>query len=67
MRSFQLWSLTKSSRNVILSSCILWIGKNCFRLIVLDQLAHVKEGCFVTNPTRLLHVMRHNNNRVLVF
>ena len=59
--------LTEPSCNIILCTHITWCGKHLFGIIKLNQLAHIKERCFIANTCSLLHIVRYNNQGIILF
>jgi hypothetical protein len=59
--------LAEPSRDIILGLLLNRIGKQLLCPIELDQAAEIKEGCEIRTASRLLHVVRHDNDRKLVF
>ena len=59
-------SLAKSSRNIVLSSLVLWDGEQLLRFIVFDHFTQQEESGSVRNAHRLLHVVRDHDDRVLL-
>ncbi|CAN5639230.1 hypothetical protein BH11BAC1_BH11BAC1_09120 [soil metagenome] len=58
--------LPKPSRHITLGLRVTWIGKDRWCGIIFYQFTEVKECCPVAHPSRLLHVMGDNNNRVFI-
>src|SRR5690606_6201146 len=58
---------TKSSCNIVLCLFHFWVGKYFFGFTVLDQLAHIEECGPVADPPCLLHVVRHDDDGIVVF
>src|ERR1041384_2372117 len=56
--------LSKSSRDVILGHLLVGFGEHLFSAVELDHLAQPEERSKIRNASRLLHIMRHNHNRV---
>src|SRR5579863_4022757 len=65
--SRSVWSVMVTSPelsgHVILGATYLRIREDDFRLIVLDQLAHVEEGRVRRDAGRLLHAVGHHHHR----
>src|SRR5438874_13279556 len=60
-------TLTKPSRNVILSQFLVRISKHLFSRVYLDQFAQQTEGRRIGYARCLLHVMRYYHDGVLLF
>ena len=60
-------ALAKAARYIILSSLSLRIGEYLFRLVELHHFAQIKESSLVAHASRLLHIMRDDNNRIVLF
>src|SRR5215217_9294075 len=59
--------LPKSAGDVILSQLFIGGGEYLLSRVYFDQLAEEEEGRRVGNARRLLHVVRHDHDRVLLF
>ncbi len=62
--SNRLLILTKPSRDVIFSPLVPRIGKEAIGLVVLDDLSEQEKRRCVRDAHRLLHVVRHHDDRV---
>src|SRR5690242_6303005 len=60
-------SSAETSGHVIFGPLLGRVGKNLVRGVVLDQLAKIKEGSVIRNARRLLHVVRDDDDRKLLF
>src|SRR5262249_30246370 len=61
-----VYALSKPACNVIFSSLVRWIRKHFFRLIKLYQFSHQEEAGKIRDARRLLHVVRHNHDGVVL-
>src|SRR5437016_2643694 len=59
-------SSTKPAGNIVLGTSIARRGKNLARLVELDELAEIHERGLVGDARSLLHVVRHDGDRVLL-
>jgi hypothetical protein len=60
-------SLSESACNVVFRPFVGGIGEYFFCLIELDHLAEQEETGELGDASGLLHIMRHNHDRVLLF
>ena len=58
--------LTKSPRDVILCQLFIGRGEHLFSRVYFYELAEQEERSQVGYARRLLHIMRHDDNRVLL-
>ena len=58
--------LAKVPRNVIFGHLHVRRSENLRCLVKFNDLSQIKEGRIVTATRSLLHIMRHNNDRVLL-
>src|SRR5581483_10379829 len=58
-------ALSKPARYVVFCSLVARRGEDFFRLIELNQLTKKKEAGIFRHSGRLLHIMRHNHDRVM--
>ena len=58
---------SKPPCDVIFGLFLVRIGENFRRRTNLDEPTHVKERCEIGDASRLLHVVRNDDNRVLRF
>src|SRR5439155_18881453 len=58
--------LAKAPRDVVLSASITRRGEQFARGVELDELPEIHEGGEVGYTRRLLHVVRHNHDRVML-
>src|SRR5579883_2027735 len=59
--------LTKASTQIVFGFLKLRVGKEVLRLSDFDQSPLQKEGSHIGNTSRLLHVVRHDDHRVVLF
>ena len=60
-------SLTKSTRNIILGTFFLRIGKNLFGVAKFNHLSHKEKCRIIRYSDRLLHIMCYNNDGIFLF
>src|SRR5437773_8133913 len=58
---------TKSPSNIIFGLSFAWITENLCGRPKLDQPAEIEEGGVIRTTPGLLHIVRHDHKRVLVF
>ena len=56
----------ESASDVIFCFALLWISEELCRRAHLDELSFEEEGRLIRHAGRLLHVVRHDDNRVVV-
>src|ERR1044071_5800083 len=59
-------ALAEAPGDIILSAAILWSREDTGRFPELDELAEIHEGCEIRYARSLLHVVRHDCDRVVV-
>ena len=59
-------ALSETSRNIILGRFFARIRKYLLRIIIFHHIAHIEEGCFVTDTRGLLHVVGDHDDGVLL-
>ena len=52
---------------IILGCFFARIRKYLLRIIIFHHIAHIEEGCFVTDTRGLLHVVSDNNDGIFFF
>ena len=55
-------ALPETPCNIILGRFLARIRKYFLRIIIFHHIAHIEEGCLVTDTRGLLHVVGDNNN-----
>ena len=53
--------------DILFSELVGWIGEDLTRLVDLDQFAQIHECSLISHPARLLHVVGHDRNAIVVF
>src|SRR5437016_14111337 len=56
----------ETTRNIVLGALLGRAGEDFPRGPIFDQLAEIKESRMIRNPSRLLHIMGHDHNRIIL-
>src|SRR5262252_4510685 len=59
--------LTEPPGDVVLGDLLPGVGENLFRSVMLDESAEHEEGRVLRNARRLLHVVGHDDDRIVAF